>query len=276
MNTDLKHPVRPVKHWPLSEYTTQRQIEGWSLDEENVTLNNMNTAERLQFLQRKHAVLDRGKTARYFERLGVPIAGKILEQGAGICWLSSYLSSFDAVEQVVSLELSEARVLAFRELSLSLFPNADPAKIDYVIGDMHRIDVPDGTFDLVVCDAVLHHADNLIAMLRESWRALKPGGWFVALREPTIPSGRGADPVFHARYPEDGTAYYHYRSGWKSAFINAWFVNVRTTPYVEYGLVRGKKLPWIARRLLRLVDRRAHVYPKVCIAGQKPLKPAES
>jgi SAM-dependent methyltransferase len=272
MSAPLETSIKPLKHWPLSEYTTRRQIEGWSIDEDNVALDNMDSDERLRFLRKKHEILDRDRTFRYFEKLGVPIRGKVLEQGAGVCWLSSYLSSFDAVDEVVSLELSEARVLAFRELSLSLFPNADPSKINYIIGDMHRIEVPDDTFDLIVCDAVLHHADNLIAMLRESWRALKPGGWFVALREPTISSIGNTNPVFHSRYPEDGTAYYHYRSGWKSAFINAWFVNVRTTPFIEYGLVRGKKMPRIARRLLRMIDLRAHVYPKICIAGQKPLK----
>ena len=262
---------RPIEHWPLSEYTSQRQIEGWLLDEENAELNALDVEGRLELLKAKNAYLDRANTDRYFMRLGVPVRGKVLEQGAGICWLASYLSSFTDVEEVVSVELIENRILAYRELSSSLFKNADPAKIRSIVGDMHRIDVPDGTFDLVVCDAVLHHADNLVAMLRESWRTLKPGGWFVALREPTIPRLRMRDPVFNSRYPEDGTAYYYYPSGWKSAFLNAWYINIRTTPYVEYGYVRGRKMPWPVRRLLRLADMRKHVYPKLCIAGQKPL-----
>ena len=259
-----------IEHWPLSEYTTQRQIEGWSVDEENVTLDNLSDAEKIKFLERKNLILSRMDTRRYFDQLGVPIKGKVLEQGAGLCWLSSYLSAFPEVVEVVSLELSENRINSFRDITLQMF-KGDESKIRYVVGDMHRIAVPDGTFDLIVCDAVLHHADNLVAMLRESWRALKPGGWFVAIREPTISSVRGPDPVFHSRYPEEGTAYYHYRSGWKSAFINSWFVNVRTTPYVEYGLVRGVKMPWFVRRMMRLADNRRHVFPKICVAGQKPL-----
>lgn len=270
MASNKESDFRPLTRWPLSEYTSQRQIEGWSIDEDNADLYATDEAARLEFLKKKNAQLSRGQTERYFRRLGVPIRGKILEQGAGICWLASYLSSFDAVEEVVSVELSEQRILAFRELSSSLFEKADPSKINYVVGDMHRIDVPDGTFDLVVCDAVLHHADNLVAMLRESWRVLKPGGWFVALREPTISHLR-KDPVFNDRYPEDGTAYYYYKSGWKSAFLNAWFVNIRTTPFIEYGVVRGKKVPWLMRRLFRTVDVRRETYPKLCIAGQKPL-----
>lgn len=263
----------PVEHWPLSEYTTQRQIEEWSSDDDNAELYASNEGERSAFLKFKCTHLSWDKSAYYFDRLGVPIRGKILEQGAGCFWLSSYLSSFDEVDEVVGVELSESRILAFRDLSLSLFEGANPEKIRYVAGDMHRIDTPDNTFDLVVCDAVLHHADNLVAVLRESWRKLKPGGWFVALREPTISSLRLKDPVFHIRYPEDGTAMYYYKEGWKSAFLNAWFVNIRTTPFVEYGFVRGVKMPWAARRVLRSVDVRNHInlYPKLCIAGQKPL-----
>lgn len=271
MPDDFDPPFRPLERWPQSEYTSQRQIDGWTVAEQNVALNNLNENAQLAFLRRKDAVLGRQKTDRYFEKLGVPLRGKVLELGAGVCWLSAYLSKFPTIEEVVSVELSEERILAFRGPSLSLFDGADAKKIRYVVGDMHRIDVPDGTFDLIVCDAVLHHADNLIAMLRESWRALKPGGWFVALREPTIPSIGAGDPVFNDRYPEDGTAYYHYESGWKSAFLNAWYVNVRTTPFVEYGLVRARKMPWLLRRLLRLVDRRREVYPKICVAGRKPL-----
>jgi SAM-dependent methyltransferase len=263
-----------VEHWPLSEYTSKRQVEEWSIDEDNADLYSGDEQSRLDFLNMKCAHLSWDKSEHYFRKLGIPIRGKVLEQGAGCFWLSSYLSSFDQVEEVVGVELSESRIAAFRDLSLSLFKGSNPDKIRYVVGDMHRLDVPDGTFDLVVCDAVLHHADNLVAVLRESWRALKPGGWFVALREPMISNLRFNDPVFHSRYPEDGTAMYYYREGWKSAFLNAWFVNVRTTPFVEYGFVRGKRMPWLVRRILRTVDLRRHAkfYPKLCVAGQKPFQ----
>ena len=58
-----------------------------------------------------------------------------------------------------------------------------------------------------------------------------------------------------------------------TTFMDAWFVNIRTTPFVEYGFVRGRRMPWLARRLLRTLDPRqlSILYPKICIAGQKPL-----
>jgi ubiquinone/menaquinone biosynthesis C-methylase UbiE len=260
---------QPLEHWPLSDYTSQRQIEEWSQDDDNAELYAGDEASRAKFLNFKRDHLSWDRSELYFRKLGVPIKGRILEQGAGCFWLSSYLSSFETVEEVVGVELSESRILAFRDVSLKLFSKSRPEKIRYVVGDMHRIDVADGTFDIVTCDAVLHHADNLVGMLRESWRALKPGGWFVALREPTISKHR-KEPIFNSRYPEDGTAMYYYEDGWRSAFINAWYVNVQTIPFLEYGTVRGRRMPWAARRMLRAVDNRAHVYPKICVAGQKP------
>jgi ubiquinone/menaquinone biosynthesis C-methylase UbiE len=39
----------------------------------------------------------------------------------------------------------------------------------------------------VVSSAVLHHATNIVQVLREAKRVLKPGGRFVAIREPVWP-----------------------------------------------------------------------------------------
>ena len=42
-------------------------------------------------------------------------------------------------------------------------------------------------FDFVVCSAVLHRAANIVQVMREAKRVLKPGGQFVAIREPVWP-----------------------------------------------------------------------------------------
>ena len=57
-----------------------------------------------------------------------------------------------------------------------------------------------GSFDLVHCRAVLHHAADLGRMCREAARVLGPGGRFVALREHVI--SRQEDlPVFLDSHP---------------------------------------------------------------------------
>jgi len=61
------------------------------------------------------------------------------------------------------------------------------AKITRMPGDFHQLDFPDNYFDYVVCSAVLAHAVNVIQVLREAKRVLKPSGRFVAIREPVRP-----------------------------------------------------------------------------------------
>jgi SAM-dependent methyltransferase len=53
------------------------------------------------------------------------------------------------------------------------------------VADAERIPYDDGTFDLVVGHAVLHHIPNVEQSLREVLRVLKPGGRFVFAGEPT-------------------------------------------------------------------------------------------
>jgi SAM-dependent methyltransferase len=262
-----------LEYWPITSHTTQRQIEEWSQDEDNSSLYKQSEDARIKFLRYKCEHLGWRTSEYYFKQFGIPIKGKILEQGAGCFWLSSYLSKFTDVEEIIGVELSKDRIVAFRDIALSLFEGSKREKIRYVVGDMHELNISDNSVDIVVCDAVLHHADNLVAVLREAHRVLKPGGWFVALREPSISKLRLKEPVFNSRYPEDGTAQYYYRDGWRSAFLNGWFTNIKIGNFMEYGLIKGCKIPWLFRRVLRAIDFRIPVkyYPKICIAAQKPL-----
>ena len=57
--------------------------------------------------------------------------------------------------------------------------------VDGRVADAERLPYDDGTFDLVVGHAVLHHIPDLDAMFRELLRVLKPGGRFVFAGEPT-------------------------------------------------------------------------------------------
>jgi ubiquinone/menaquinone biosynthesis C-methylase UbiE len=53
------------------------------------------------------------------------------------------------------------------------------------VADAESLPYPDGTFDLVVGHAVLHHIPDVERALREVLRVLKPGGRFVFAGEPT-------------------------------------------------------------------------------------------
>ncbi len=47
------------------------------------------------------------------------------------------------------------------------------------LGDMYRLPLPDGAFDVVVMQMVLHYAEDLDAVLAEAARVLQPGGRLV-------------------------------------------------------------------------------------------------
>lgn len=119
-------------------------------------------------------------------RCGVDFRGRILEIGAGGAWLSAELSKLPKVVEVITTD-HLARLLKEQAPKVFRLLEADTSKITRIPGDFHRLEFPDNHFDFVVSSAVLHHADNIVQVLREAKRVLKPGGQFVAVREPVWP-----------------------------------------------------------------------------------------
>jgi ubiquinone/menaquinone biosynthesis C-methylase UbiE len=120
------------------------------------------------------------------EKCGLEFRGRILEIGAGGAWLSGEISKLPRVVEVIATDASP-KIL--KELAPKVFElvNANTAKITRMPGDFHKLDFPANHFDFVVSSAVLHHAANIVQVLREAKRVLKPGGQLVAIREPVWP-----------------------------------------------------------------------------------------
>lgn len=119
-------------------------------------------------------------------KCGLEFRGRILEIGAGGAWLSAELSKLPNVVEVIVTDLSP---LLLQEEAPKVFEllQASTAKITRTPGDFHKLDFPNNHFDFVVCSAVLHDAANIVQVLREAKRLLKPGGKLVAIREPVWP-----------------------------------------------------------------------------------------
>jgi len=71
------------------------------------------------------------------------------------------------------------------------------ARVRFQFGDGKRLDFPDASFDLVLCNSVLHHFSDPVSALREIARVAKPAG-AILLRDLRRPS-RLAFPL-HVRW----------------------------------------------------------------------------
>jgi ubiquinone/menaquinone biosynthesis C-methylase UbiE len=120
------------------------------------------------------------------EKCGVEFRGRVLEIGAGGAWLSAEISKLPRVVEVVATDLSP-RLLKEQAPKVFKLVQAHTPKITRMPADFHKLGFPDNHFDYVVCSAVLHHAANIVQVLREAKRVLKSGGRFVAVREPVWP-----------------------------------------------------------------------------------------
>jgi tellurite methyltransferase len=72
-------------------------------------------------------------------------------------------------------------ITQIKELSFELSPANNPD--NFVVASAEDLAFPPHTFDLVICSAVLHFAQNdahFDAMLQGMWKVLRPGGFFFA------------------------------------------------------------------------------------------------
>ena len=120
------------------------------------------------------------------EHCGLDFFGRILEIGAGGAWLTAELSKLPRVVEVIATDVS-TKLLKDRAPKVFDALHANTAKITRMPGDFHQLGFRSDQFDFVVSSAVLHHASNIVQVLRETKRVLKPGGHFVAIREPVWP-----------------------------------------------------------------------------------------
>jgi len=120
------------------------------------------------------------------EHCGVELFGRVLEIGAGGAWLTAELSKLPRVVEVIATDVSP-KLLKERAPKVFDLLSANTAKITRMPGDFHQLGFRSDQFDFVVSSAVLHHASNIVQVLREAKRVLKPGGQLVAIREPVWP-----------------------------------------------------------------------------------------
>jgi ubiquinone/menaquinone biosynthesis C-methylase UbiE len=109
-----------------------------------------------------------------------PVFGSSLEIGAGTGYFSLNLALAGKVRSATCTDISPGMLRV-------LDGNASRLGLDVRTEACEASDLPfdDGSFDLVMGHAVLHHLPDLDAAFAEFHRVLRPGGWIVFAGEPS-------------------------------------------------------------------------------------------
>ena len=100
----------------------------------------------------------------------------LLDVGCGPGTITADLAALVAPGRVTAVEVApEALELARTEVSAR-----GQRTVDFVVSDVHALDFPDATFDVVHAHQVLQHVADPVAALREMRRVCKPGGTVAA------------------------------------------------------------------------------------------------
>lgn len=103
---------------------------------------------------------------------------RLLDVGCGPATITVDLAERVAPGRVTALETSrDVLALAHAELA-----RRGCGTVELVVGDVHHLDLPDDSFDVVHAHQVLQHVADPVAALREMVRVCRPGG-LVAVRD---------------------------------------------------------------------------------------------
>ena len=102
----------------------------------------------------------------------------VLDIGCGPGTITADLATLVTPARVTALEVTEAAL----DLARAEIVRRGLSNVEFTVGDVHALDFPDGTFDVVHAHQVLQHVTDPVAALREMRRVTRPGG-VVAVRD---------------------------------------------------------------------------------------------
>ena len=112
----------------------------------------------------------------YFDKIRLPITGRIHELGCGtgaVCRAIASRPGF--VGAVVGSDLSASLIETARDITAK----SDLKNIEYYQADGQGSDVHDGQYDLVLAHTVISHVAHPATFLHEATRLARPGGQII-------------------------------------------------------------------------------------------------
>jgi ubiquinone/menaquinone biosynthesis C-methylase UbiE len=110
----------------------------------------------------------------YLDAMKVDGAAKVLDLGSGTGVAARTIAGQPQFKgTVVGIDHSPYLVRVARELATQ---EAFSGRVEFQVGDSHRLDLADSTFDAVTLHTLISHVEDPPAVLREARRVVKPGG----------------------------------------------------------------------------------------------------
>jgi ubiquinone/menaquinone biosynthesis C-methylase UbiE len=114
--------------------------------------------------------LNRLTNVEFVRFLGITAGMRVLEVGCGLGILAAEVAAAAEAVRVVGLEKSPRQIAAA----------VKAPHVDYLQGDAHELEFPDGSFDLVYARYLLEHVQDPGEVLSEMRRVARPGGHVAA------------------------------------------------------------------------------------------------
>ncbi|XVV14391.1 class I SAM-dependent methyltransferase [Actinoplanes sp. CA-131856] len=102
----------------------------------------------------------------------------VLDIGCGPGTITADFAALVTPARVTALEVKEEAL----DLARAEIARRGLANVDFAVGDVHALDFPDASFDVVHAHQVLQHITDPVAALREMRRVTRPGG-VIAVRD---------------------------------------------------------------------------------------------
>ena len=119
---------------------------------------------------------------QFLNSIDFDIRGRVIELGAGSCWLSAEFSKMPEVEEVVAVDLSDNELLLKAPIALETF-QANMEKMTFIVGNFNAAHFQPESFDVVAFARALHHSSDVRESLRQAHRLLRTGGRVIAFQE---------------------------------------------------------------------------------------------
>ncbi|MET9316660.1 methyltransferase domain-containing protein [Kribbella sp. NPDC003505] len=139
-------------------------------------MNNVYTHGHHESVLRSHSWRTAANSAGYLLAHLRP-GMSLLDVGAGPGTITADLARLVGPGRTTALEANAAAL----DITRAAFENLD-LDVEFVVGDVHALDLPDDTYDVVHAHQVLQHVADPVQALREMRRVCKPGG-LVAVRD---------------------------------------------------------------------------------------------